>query len=114
MSDQWRPPRHRRRPKDRRTPVARREQLLTIAAALAETQGFDRVTREQIAALAGCSGGLISRYWSASGLQTALVEHAVATRSLIILGQALAARHPLALAAPLDLRRAAAAALVGP
>ena len=107
MSDQGRSHRHRKQP------AARRAQLLTIASALAVQQGFDRVRLDEIAAVAGCSRGLVSRYWSSVELRTALVEHAVATRRLVILGQALAARHPAALAAPLELRRAAAAALVG-
>ena len=93
---------------------ARRRQLLDAAMRLALRHGYRHVTREMVAAATATSPGLISRYWTAPELRTAMVEEAVASGNLAVLVQALAASHPAALAAPRRLRRAAAATLVPP
>ena len=91
----------------------RRADLLDRAMLIAEANGFENVTRERLALAAGVSTALISRYWSALGLQTAIVQEAVATNRLLILAQGLAAGHPDARAASYESRLAAASLLVG-
>lgn len=92
----------------------RKRQLLDAAMRLALRHGYQHVTRDMVAAATRTSPGLLSRYWTAPGLRTAMVEEAIASGNLAVLVQALAAQHPAALAAPRRLRRAAAATLVTP
>lgn len=95
-------------------PRADREaQLVALALDLAEAHGFERVTKELLAHAAGCAPSNVSRYWTASSLQSRIMDEAVETRRLRVVAQGLAVRHPAALAAPLRLRRAAALSIVG-
>jgi len=91
----------------------RKRRLLDAAMPLAEQHGFQTVSRAMVAAAAGVSEALLSRYWSAPDFRTAMMERAVATANLTVLAQGLIARHPVAMAAPLGLRHAAAAAIIG-
>jgi AcrR family transcriptional regulator len=90
----------------------RREQLIRAALPLAEKHGFERVTRNMVAAAAGCSASLISAYWTAPNLQTAIMEEAVRVKCLRVIAQGLASNHPAALGAPFEVRKLAAASLV--
>ena len=92
----------------------RRKQLVTAGLDLAISHGFDRVSRDMVAASVGCSPALLSRYWTAPEFQTALMEAAVLAECLAVVSQGLVTRHPVALAAPLGLRTSAAAALISP
>lgn len=90
----------------------RKMQLITIGLRLAVEYGYERVTRDMIAARAGCSGGLISLYWTAPDLQWEIMTEAVRTGCLSVLAQGLASRHPVALEAPIELREAAAMSII--
>ena len=100
------------KPQPKLPPAARRERLLEAALTLAARHGYENVTRNMIAAESGCSGALVSWHWTASELHTAILTRAVDVAQLDVLAQGLALRHPVALAAPEALRRAAADTLV--
>ena len=91
----------------------RREMLLDAAMPLAEIHTYTGVSRDMVAEAAGVSPALLSRYWTSRQFQAALMERAVATRNLRVLAQGMVRLHPVAIAAPYDLRRDAAAAIVG-
>lgn len=85
-------------------------------AALTEARvvGYDRITREAIAWRAGVSTGTVSNVGTMADIKSEVVEMAVAGGHLDVVAQALANRHPVALAAPEDLRaRALASMLAG-
>ncbi len=92
--------------------MSRRDDLLNAALRLAETHGYDRVSRRMVADACGCSDALLSHYWTAPGLQAAILGLAVERGNHAVLAQGLSARHPTALAAPEGLRAAAAASLL--
>lgn len=86
-----------------------RDAILSAAMQLANLKGYKRVTRADIAARAEVAPGSVSYHFgSMVKLRTAMVERAVETENLKLLGQALADRHPTALAAPATLRKDAA------
>ena len=97
-----------------KTPGDKRRQMIVEAAIyFAEGVGFQRVTSDIIATKLGCSDGLVRQYFPAPELQAAIIEEAVRVGNLLVVGQGLAARHPAALSAPLELRVRAADAMVG-
>lgn len=86
----------------------RKQQLLTAALELSAVNGLHGVTREDVAAQAGCASGLVTRYFrSMPLLRHAIVVEAVRVRDLYVIAQALAIKHPAAALAPRSLRRAA-------
>lgn len=90
-------------------PAVRRQQILQSALTLAVRHGYRHVTRDQIASHARISTGLINRYFATiETLQHEVMAAAVARRLLDIVAQGLAARDPIALGAPLELRESAA------
>jgi AcrR family transcriptional regulator len=112
MTNHWRHPRTRRQPIGGALPAdARRQQLLAVALPLAEQHGFEHVNRTMIGEAAGCSPSLLSQYWTAQELQTAIMEEAVRIGCLPVVAQGLAAKHPVALGASPALRQQAAASL---
>jgi len=71
----------------KRNRAAREHALLTAAARLFATRGYDVTTTREIAAQAGCSEGLIHRYFAnKSGLLFALIQSRV-SREVAHLGQ---------------------------
>ena len=112
MTTEWRRPRQ-LAAYERKNAEDRKRELIAAGMALAEEHGFDRVTRDMVAKATGVSVGLVSWYWNAIEYQTALMDEAVATGGLLIVAQGLAAKHPAALAAPFEMRAAAANLLVG-
>ena len=92
----------------------RRERLLDAAMPLAELHTYTGVSRDMVAEAAGVSPSLLSRYYTALEFQTAIMERAVATQNLLVLAQGMVRLHPVAIAAPLELRQAAAAAILTP
>ena len=89
-----------------------KDKILGAAMQLANLKGFKKVTRQDIASRAKVAAGSVSYHFkSMKKLQAAMVERAVETENLRILGQALAERHPAAAKAPEVLRRAAAMAI---
>ena len=96
--------------RQRHIPAAeRRAEVLAAAIALAERKGYTHLIRDEIATEAKCSTGLVTQYFGTlECLKRAVVSHAVHAENLIIIAQALAARHPKAQRAPEELRRRAA------
>jgi AcrR family transcriptional regulator len=89
--------------------IERKAEVLAAAVALAERVGYTHLIRDQIAVEAKCSTGLVTQYFGTLDcLKRAVVSHAIHTENLLIIAQALAARHPKAQRAPEDLRRRAA------
>jgi len=90
--------------------------LLQHGLTLARAIGYDRVSRSLAAEAAGVSQALVSYYWP-SGIEAyhaEIMESAVAAGDLEVVAQGLVAPiHPVAAAAPVELRRAAAALIVG-
>jgi AcrR family transcriptional regulator len=92
----------------------RRSQIIGAALRLADDLGVGNLRRDQIAALAGCSAGLVSKHYSTMAqLRRAVMGEAIATRCLSVVAQGLVLGDPRAKAAPEELRRAAAAHLLG-
>lgn len=90
--------------------------LAILAAAMTEASqnGYDRVTREAIAARAECATGLVSHYFGTMPqMKRAIMSEAIRTRELRIVAQGLTTRHPKAMRAPVELRAAAAMTLAG-
>ncbi len=97
----------------RMQPDARKAEILAAALDTARAVGYRHVSREAIAATAGCSPGLVSAYFGTMpALRRAIMSAAIARRDLVVLAQGLAAGDSKAKAAPEALRRAAAEALV--
>lgn len=90
------------------------ELILATAMQLANLKGYKRVTREDIASRLEMAEGLVSYHFGTmKKLQAAMVERAVESENLKLLGQALADRHPVAMKASEALRRAAALKMAG-
>lgn len=86
----------------------RRAEILDAATALAERDCWNRLGQREVAAEARCSMSLIHRcFGSLQGLRDAVMAHAVASENTVLVLQGLALRDPVALAAPVELRRAA-------
>lgn len=97
-----------------KTPKERVRELLDVAITLAETHGYLKVTREQIAEAACVSPALVSHHLGTMGdLRRTLVRQAVSRQVLKVVGQALANSDPHAQKAPDALKKAALASLAG-
>ena len=89
-------------------PSDRKAEILAAALAAARTDGYRSVSREAIAARAGCSPGLVSAYYGTmKRLRRAILSAAVARRDLVVLAQGLAAGDSKARSAPEELKQAA-------
>lgn len=83
----------------------RKAQLLTAALEVSKTVGFARVTRDQIAARAGCAPTLVAHYFGTmTALRRDIMREAVRAECLPVLAQGLAVRDPHAAKAPEGLR----------
>jgi len=90
----------------------RRQSILTAALAVAVRDGYLRVTRDAIAAAAGCSPALVSNHLGTmTQTHRAIMGEALRVRNLRVIAQGLAHGDKRALNAPLELREAAAASL---
>ncbi len=93
---------------------ARRASILALALPLAEKHGYATIPQDVLLEQAGVVHSRFAQLWRpVSKFRSDLMKLAVAERNLRVLAQGLAARHPVALAAPAELRRAAAESLVG-
>lgn len=93
-------------------PEQRRALILSAALSLAQVRGFQNVRQTDVAALAGTSRALVIHYFGTMDqLKTEVMREAVAREDRGVLLQGLVANHPEALAAPVELKRAAAEAL---
>lgn len=90
----------------------RRDKIMRSAVSLASSGDYRTITREQVAANAGCSVGLINHeFGTMEALRDAVMREAVDTRRLDIVAQGLAAGHAVAREAPAEMREAAVRAL---
>lgn len=95
-------------------PDERRQTILSAALQVAVTCGYLRVTRDAIAAAAGCSPALVSFYLGTiPQTQRAIMGEAIRTRNLRVIAQGLSHGDRRARNAPLAIREAAAASLTG-
>lgn len=95
------------------TQQTEKDRILSAAMQLANLAGFAGVTRDGVANKANCACGSVTYYFgNVKKLRAAMVERAIETENLAVLGQAVAAEHPLAMAAPEALRRRAVLAMV--
>lgn len=71
--------------------------VLNAALAVAERDGWHAITRDAVAALAGCSSGTVSgAFGGMAGLSDAVMQAAVERECLPVLAAGLVARHPVA------------------
>lgn len=90
-------------------PADREAEILAKALSLAASKGYAKVTREQIAAAAGCSTGLVSRYFGTmTNLRRTLMRKAIERGLARVVAQGLADGNPLARKAPAELKEKAA------
>lgn len=86
--------------------------ILSAALALARVHGFQHVTRELVATRATVSCGAVSYHCGRmEKLRASIVREAVAREDMVILGQAIAARHAAVRDIPDDLRHRVARTL---
>lgn len=94
-------------------PEHRREEILTAALELSRSEGYHRVTREQIAKRADVAEGLVSHYFGTMvQMRRAIMRAAIAARDLVVLAQGLGLGDPNAKKAPEEMRRSAAGQMV--
>ena len=107
------PTSHQSKPRDRKTPESRREELLQAAAECAH-QGFSyrEITQQDIAKQAGVTPALITYHFvSMENLRHELMMWAIRNNDLQILAQGLVVHDTQALAAPDTAKANALAAL---
>lgn len=86
----------------------RRTSILSAALLLSEATGYNALTREALSEVAGCSNALVTKvFGSMDALRDAIVAHAVEVENFIIIGQAIALRHPLTVKLPDELKEKA-------
>jgi AcrR family transcriptional regulator len=88
--------------------------ILDAALRLAEADGYQWITREGVAAMAGVSPGTINNvFGTMRGLKRAVLTEAVKRRIIPIVAQGLGDRHAIVMDAPADVRTEAATYLAG-
>jgi AcrR family transcriptional regulator len=76
-------------------PTVRKDQILAAAMRLARVDGYTHIVRTNIAAAAGCSTGLVNRYYGTMGqLRRAIIREAARIGDLEIIAQAAVAKDP--------------------
>lgn len=94
-----------------------RAKILGFAMTLTNAHGFGNVTREMImrhstTTTTYIATGTVSYHFKGMRrLEAAIVERAIETENLTVLGQAISAKHPIALKAPDHLKQRAVLAL---
>lgn len=100
--------------KTRTNPELRREHILGTAVTVAKTEGYTKITRDQVAEAAGVSAGLVSRYFPAMAqLKKAIMRQAVRYEVPEIIAQGLALGDDRARKAPQGLKDKAISFLQG-
>lgn len=88
--------------------------IISCAMQLANLHGFGRVTRNMIADRMQIATGSVSYHMkNMRKLERAMVERAIETNNLKVLGQAIAAKHPATKDVPAELKRAAVLSVAG-
>jgi len=90
----------------------RRDQIVRSALELSGVIGYQQITSQSVANRAKCSSALVRLYFDGPSLKDAVMVAAVETERLRVVAQGMACGHPLALAAPRDLRERAAYSLL--
>lgn len=92
----------------------RDQRILDAAVQCALASGYDWITREEVARLAGVATGTVnSAFGTVADLKRAVLAEAVEKRILPIIAQGLAGQHAIIMSAPLELRQAAALQMAG-
>ena len=89
--------------------------ILCAASHLAETRGWNRFSRQDVATSTNLSSGRVSAFGAGCGmseLRDAVMRKALADRNLVILAAGVIHQHPIALGAPEELRARALANLL--
>lgn len=91
----------------------RDNRILNAAMDLAKADGYQWITRDAVAALAGVSPATVSNvFGTMRDLKRAVLREAIARGEHRIVAQGLGDQHPIVMEAPEDVRKAAAATLV--
>lgn len=91
----------------------RREQILTVAVAMAAENHYQKITRDEIAQRAGVAMGLVTKYFSTMAqLRRDIMRAAIREKNLTIIAQGLVAKDSHALKASHELKVAATAELL--
>ena len=89
----------------RMTASGRREFILTVAMRMAIAQGLNSLSAREIGDAAKCAHGLVFHYFGdMDGLRTDMMHRAVDDNNAELLLQGLMCKHPIALAAPEELK----------
>lgn len=92
----------------RKSSAARRRDIFNAALKAAETVGYAHVTRDDIASRIGISGQAVQHHIEGMAkFRRDLVRYAIQKEHLFTLAQALTARDPIVLEAPVALRQKA-------
>lgn len=103
-------------PTDRKrtSPNLRRKHVLDVALELAKTKGYNTLTRNEVAAGANVTPGLITHYFqSTEALRVVILKTAVSQEVLEVVAQGLTHKDPIAVQAPKELKDKAVAYLAG-
>jgi len=93
-------------------PDERRAELLDVALNLAKRKGYLNLTRDGLALAAKCSQGLVTkRFGTMEKLRKEVMRAAVARGVLEVVAQGIAAKDPVAMRAPSELKAQAAGTL---
>lgn len=85
------------------------DHILNRATKLAQRKSYEQITREEIAEASEISPSVVSFHFGSMGhLRNEILRKAVAEENLKIIAQGLVNNHPVALRAPLRIKRAAA------
>lgn len=93
---------------ERKSPEARKEELLLAAIEVSKEKGYRHIVRSEVAERAGVSTGLIQYYFGSIADLRSQIMHAAVDRGVPeIVFQGLAVSDTIALNAPIELRAAA-------
>lgn len=82
--------------------------ILETAYKLADSDGFDSLTRDGVASAAGVAQGTVNhQFITMDGLRDEVMRTAIERVNLAIIGHGLAIGHPVARTAPDDIKRQA-------
>tara|TARA_R110000851_G_scaffold9579_3_gene35565 strand:- start:8334 stop:8642 length:309 start_codon:yes stop_codon:yes gene_type:complete len=91
----------------------RKKEILRAAIRVAKAKGYMLMSRDEIALEANCANGSVNRYFgSMEVLRNAVMIKAVADYNLVIIGQGLAMRHPVARKASRQIKETVATRLI--
>lgn len=88
--------------------MSSKQQILDAAVRLAESLGYNKITRDAVADEAGVACGLVNYHFkNMVDLREAIIEHAVANKLYNVIAQGIVSGHPVALAASDTLKKKA-------